>query len=158
MLPDGRGNVPATRDASRHRSTVMRSQFTQHLAKRGWVDPARAQRAADEALDFHEIIGAIALKHSLMTPDQIDHVLGQLQDGRQFGEVARELGYLSTGQVENLLVIQELHETFEVGQTLVLEGRINRNELLAEMAAFFADAAHPSVGESQARGHEQRVG
>lgn len=115
----------------------MRTRFVRHLAARGLIDAAAAERAAARSAEFREVAAAIALRHDLLAPEQMEEVLNQLTPEAKFGQVARELGYLSNEQVDALSVIQDLQNVIEVGQALILDGSIKRADLLGEMAAFF---------------------
>ena len=88
----------------------------EHPATREWADAGNT-------------IGMLALRMGLLSVEQIDHILeSQEQEGsgRRFGELAESLGLLSHDQVARLLAIQSLNRELELGERLVLAGRIHR--------------------------------
>jgi hypothetical protein len=123
----------------------MRARFARHLAANGLIDPAMAERAAVRAAEFREVAAAIALRHDLLAPEQMEEVLNRLTPETRFGQVARDLGYLTGEQVDALSVIQDLQDVLEVGQTLILDGALKRTDLLREMVEFFKQAERPGA-------------
>ena len=112
-----------------------------------FVDFLRARLAlADEELpqpgewaDAGNTIGMLALRMGLLSVEQIDHILeSQEQEGsgRRFGELAESLGLLSHDQVARLLAIQSLNRELELGERLVLAGRIPVRELVRQLYDF----------------------
>ena len=124
---------------------MMRARFARHLAARGLVNGEAAERAAAKAAEFRELAAALALRHDLLAPEQMDEVLNRLTSGAPFGRVARELGYLTEDQVDALSVIQDIQDALEVGQALILEGSLTRADLLREMVDFFKHAGGPDA-------------
>lgn len=89
--------------------------------------------------DAGNTIGMLALRMNLLMVDQIDHVLElQEKEGnvRRFGEVAESVGLLSHRQVSRLLAIQSLNREMEMGERLVLAGRIDVQELVRHLNDF----------------------
>lgn len=89
--------------------------------------------------DAGNTIGMLALRMNLLMVDQIDHVLElQEKEGniRRFGEVAESVGLLSHRQVSRLLAIQSLNREMELGERLVLAGRIDVHELVRHLNDF----------------------
>lgn len=115
----------------------MRESFVRYLAESGLVPEPEARRASSATLCFRELIGVIAVSHGLLTMQQVDTVLAHLTDGRRFGEVAVELGFLTPDQVRMLLEVQELHELVEIGEELLLRGILTRPQLAGALAGFF---------------------
>lgn len=123
----------------------MRVRFAQFVASRGYVAPARAHQLAKARPQFREVLGAIALGHGLITLEQLEDVLQHLAGDALFGEVAIRLGYLSPEHVDRLLAIQELQEAIEIGEALLLDGLIGRQQLLEELTSFFASVGCPAA-------------
>jgi hypothetical protein len=101
-----------------------------------------------EWADAGNTIGMLSLRMGLLTVDQIDHILEiQEQEGssRRFGELAESLGLLSPGQVARLLAVQSLNRELELGERLVLSGRIEVPELVRRLNEFVnSDGTRPS--------------
>ena len=116
----------------------MRSRFAQYMVKRGYLSADEAGSLCLEAASFREVVGAIALSHNLISMGQLDHILSCLGKDKRFGEAALELGYLTDGQLESLLAIQEMQEAVELGEALMVRGSLNRSGILAELSRFFA--------------------
>lgn len=116
----------------------MRSRFAQYMAQRGHLSAVEATDLSLEAASFREVVGAIALSHNLISMEQLDHILSCLGRDKRFGEAAQELGYLTDGQIESLLAIQEMQEAVELGEALMVRGLLDRSGVLAELSRFFA--------------------
>ncbi len=85
-----------------------------------------------------QTIGAIALRLNALTIEQIDGIIDyQSNDKLLFGEIAVRLGYLSETEVARLLEIQEFQRALELGELLVLAGRIDVRRLCQLLAGFF---------------------
>lgn len=112
-------------------------------------------RLADEELpesgewaDAGNTIGMLALRMGLLSVEQIDHILEtQEQQGncRRFGELAESLGLLSQVQVSRLLAVQSLNRELEMGERLVLAGRIEVRDLVQSLSEFI-ESAENSAG------------
>ena len=92
-----------------------------------------------EWADAGNTIGMLSLRMGLLSVEQIDHILElQEQEGntRRFGELAEFLGLLTHGQVSRLLAIQSLNRELELGERLVLNGRIDVAELVGHLKDF----------------------
>jgi hypothetical protein len=97
-----------------------------------------------EWADAGNTIGMLALRMGLLTVEQIDHILEtQEQEGnsRRFGELAESLGLLSHSQVSRLLAVQSLNRELEMGERLVLSGRLEVKELVRHLADFVNNAS-----------------
>jgi hypothetical protein len=95
---------------------------------------------AGEWADAGNTIGMLALRMNLLTVEQIDHVLElQEREGnrRRFGELAESLGLLSHDQVSRLLALQSLNRELELGERLVLAGRLGVPELVRHLHEYF---------------------
>ena len=83
--------------------------------------------------------GAVALRLGLLTVEQIDHILETQETEGQtklFGEIAVELGYADQSEIERLLTIQRLNRRLELGEQLVLAGRVDLDTLLTHLREF----------------------
>jgi hypothetical protein len=92
-----------------------------------------------EWADAGNTIGMLALRMGLLSVEQIDHILEtQEQEGsvRRFGELAEALGLLSHAQVTRLLAVQSLNRELEMGERLVLSGRLEIGELVRHLNDF----------------------
>jgi hypothetical protein len=84
-----------------------------------------------------QTIGALALRLNALTIEQIDGIIDfQSQERMLFGEIAAHLGYLTETEVARLLELQEFHRALELGELLVLAGRIDVPQLCALLAGF----------------------
>jgi hypothetical protein len=98
-----------------------------------------------EWADAGNTIGMLALRMNLLSVEQIDHVLElQEREGnvRRFGEMAESLGLLSHSQVERLLAVQTLNRELELGERLVMAGRLEIADLIRHLSDFINGAAH----------------
>jgi len=92
-----------------------------------------------EWADAGNTIGMLSLRMGLLAIEQIDQILEhQEQEGniRRFGELAEFLGLLSHAQVSRLLAIQSLNRELELGERLVLNGRMEVGELVGHLKDF----------------------
>jgi hypothetical protein len=89
--------------------------------------------------DAGNTIGMLALRMNLLSVEQIDRIL-ELQESednsRRFGEVAESLKLLSQTQVSRLLDVQTLNRELELGERLVMEGRLEISELIRHLNDF----------------------
>ena len=82
-------------------------------------------------------IEALSLRLNLLTVEQIDRILeSQEADGRLFSEIAVELGFLSDGEIGWLLEIQRLNELIELGEQLVVSGKVDAATLITQLGQF----------------------
>jgi hypothetical protein len=81
----------------------------------------------------------LALRMNLLSVEQIDRIL-ELQEGegnvRRFGELAESLKLLSHSQVARLLAVQTLNRELELGERLVMEGRLEIGDLARYLSEF----------------------
>jgi hypothetical protein len=81
-------------------------------------------------------LGMIALNHGLLTSVEIKHILqAQAGTGRKFGEVAVDLTILDEDQLRRLLA-EHARINFDVGEILVMKGRLSAKKLEEERRAF----------------------
>ncbi len=94
---------------------------------------------AGEWADAGNTIGMLALRMNLLSVEQIDRILEQ-QEGegniRRFGELAESLNLLSHTQVARLLAVQTLNRELELGERLVMEGRLELGDLVRHLSDF----------------------
>lgn len=92
-----------------------------------------------EWADAGNTIGMLALRMNLLSVEQIDRILEmQEHEGnvRRFGELAESLDLLSHSQVERLLAVQTLNRELELGERLVMDGRLQIGELVRHLSDF----------------------
>jgi hypothetical protein len=94
---------------------------------------------AGEWADAGNTIGMLALRMNLLSVEQIDRIL-ELQESegnvRRFGELAESLKLLSHSQVARLLAVQTLNRELELGERLVMEGRLEIGDLVRHLSDF----------------------
>jgi hypothetical protein len=131
----------------------MRIEFANYLVDQGCVDSASANEAAAAAQSFREIIGALALRYELMSPEQVEAVLAELSPGQKFGELAVERNFLTRHQVDSLLQIQCLEEIVEIGGNLLLQGNLSAEEFLSRTSEFLNSVARPLLTSGKESGN-----
>jgi hypothetical protein len=92
-----------------------------------------------EWADAGNTIGMLALRMNLLSVEQIDRILEtQEREGsvRRFGELAESLGLLSHSQVARLLAVQALNRELELGERLVMDGRLEIGDLVRHLSDF----------------------
>jgi hypothetical protein len=89
--------------------------------------------------DAGNTIGMLALRMNLLSIEQIDRIL-ELQESegnsRRFGEVAESLELLTHTQVARLLDVQTLNRELELGERLVMEGRLEIGDVIRHLSDF----------------------
>ncbi len=91
-------------------------------------------------------IGSLTLRLGLISIDQLDDLLEvQEREGGLFGQVGVRLGYLTQEQVDALLEIQQWNRFLELGQQLVVTGRISAETLSACIMDFNCKYAAETV-------------
>ena len=113
-------------------------RFGEFLLERGRVSAPDMDAARRMQLINNHLIGVLAVDHGLLKPADLEHILNHQTAGSpppRFGEVAIGLGYLSHGQLEELLTIQA-ENRLRIGDVLVLQSRLTEQELLAELRAY----------------------
>jgi hypothetical protein len=84
-----------------------------------------------------QTIGALALRMNALSIEQIDGIIDfQSHEQMLFGEIAIHLGYLTKLEVDRLLELQEFHRALELGELLVMAGRIDVPQLCRLLAGF----------------------
>lgn len=84
-------------------------------------------------------LGAMALRLNLLTAEQVDRILEIQEEGsqrRRFGEMAVQEGLMTTEQVNLLLEIQHANKRLELGEQLVISGKLDVPELFRCLADF----------------------
>jgi hypothetical protein len=92
-----------------------------------------------EWADAGNTMGMLALRMNLLSVEQIDSILElQEREGnvRRFGELAESLNLLSHAQVERLLAVQTLNRELELGERLVMDGRLEIADLVRHLSDF----------------------
>ncbi len=81
----------------------------------------------------------LALRLGLLSVEQIDQILESQendQQGKLFGEIAIEFGFVQQVEIDRLLQLQQLNRRLELGEQLVLSGRIDIATLLTTLHDF----------------------
>jgi hypothetical protein len=89
--------------------------------------------------DAGNTIGMLALRMNVLSVEQIDRILElQEREGsvRRFGELAESLNLLSHPQVARLLAVQALNRELELGERLVMDGRLEIADLVRLLSDF----------------------
>lgn len=118
----------------------MSQPFVNHLVKTGILSAQQASRVEAWASGRHDPVGIIAVEHGMIIGRQIDDVLGRQRDwDRRFGQIAVEMGYLSDGQLDSLLTIQEFRDQTRVVEAVILAGLAPSGEILRAYGRFVLD-------------------
>lgn len=124
------------------------SHFIDFIERRLELSPSERPRAGAWA-GTGNTLGSIGLRVGLIGLDEIDQIISkQSADNRLFGEIAIEAKFLSQAQVDVLLQLQHFHRCLDTSAPLVLEGRLQFDELLSLMAEFFRVAASQEASAS----------
>lgn len=84
-------------------------------------------------------LGAMALRLNLLSAEQVDQILEIQEEGPQrkrFGEMAVQQGLLTEEQVAILLELQHANKRLELGEQLVVRGRLDIPQLFRCLADF----------------------
>jgi len=112
--------------------------FTEYLQKQLGLEDRDIPQPSEWA-NVGNTTGAVALRLGLLSVEQIDAILEHQENENHtklFGEIAVELGYASQEEIDHLLEIQQLNRRLELGEQLVLAGRIDIDTLLTNLHSF----------------------
>jgi hypothetical protein len=92
-------------------------------------------------------IGALALRLNLLSEADVDKVL-EIQDARggYFGEIAIEREFLTPAQVDRLLDVQKLHDDLNLGEQLVVDGRLDLPSLVNMLGQYMREQGDTTAG------------
>lgn len=103
--------------------------FEEFLAERLGLTPDECV-ASSEWSGTGNTIGALALRLGALDLNQIDRILDvQEEDKRLFGVLAIDLGFMTSSQVDRLIELQRYHQIVEIGEHLVVQGKISTEEM-----------------------------
>ncbi|MCG3137290.1 MAG: hypothetical protein HJJLKODD_01133 [Phycisphaerae bacterium] len=117
----------------------MGNSFLDFLKHRGLLRQRRSAEG-DNDLEFREVLGAIALRHGMLTPEQVDEVLLMADQQRPFHLIALELGFLNEQQINRLQKCQLLEEALQIGVGAILAEQLEPQVMLRELNAYFESA------------------
>jgi hypothetical protein len=114
------------------------SGFCDYLLKKGRITELQLFRARSKCASLNLNTGHCAFAFGFISRGQIQNILGiQQRTGQRFGEIAVALGYLTSGQVQTILKLQsKYHLTME--DALVREGAMTREDLESERQLYLA--------------------
>ncbi len=118
---------------------MAKELFGQYLIRRGLV----CQEDIEEALMLQDILkdslGAAALANDIITYKDVGRILEQVdRTGAPFADCAVKLGILSQAQVDHLRSKDEVCR-IKIGELLVATAKLTKNELQAELDAFYRE-------------------
>lgn len=121
------------------------SGFGEYLAACLQTGPDQ-QPVAGQWSRMGHTIGALALRLNLLSEADVDKVL-EIQDaqGGYFGEIAIEQGFLTPDQVDRLLDIQKLHDDLNLGEQLVVTGRLDIPSLVNMLGQYVREQGGTSA-------------
>lgn len=104
-----------------------------HLLRTGLITAEQLCDAAEYCDSKRPPIGLLAVRKGKLTMGQLFRVLGQqADDNRQFGQVARDMGFMTDRDVSELLLAQQ-EATPSVPHRLVEMGVLTESQLDAEV-------------------------
>ena len=120
----------------------MVEDFLQFVASRGLLTTEQLKIVRTQLRTAPEPIGMLAFRHGMISGADIDRVLeAQRHDGRVFGELAVEMGLLTTEQIQALLCVQRYRYAVEVAEALALSGLVPPGRILPALGEFLSARA-----------------
>jgi hypothetical protein len=112
--------------------------FGGFLLNEGEIDEHDLERALSYQRVEHVAIGVLAVREKYLSERQLCDVKGhQRERGGLFGEIAIELGLLSEGCVNVLLMMQKGNNR-RIGEILVMLGSVKRDDMESHLQMFHA--------------------
>ncbi len=110
--------------------------FGQHLLHKGLITEEQLIKALDHQLHSRVWLGRLAFEDELLDLDQVVEILARQDVTKKlFGEVAVELGHLTSAQRDHLLEVQKLRSP-RLGQVLAELGLFSVDVLEEELEAY----------------------
>jgi len=113
--------------------------FANFILETGLVDKENLDDAISIQRTTRPPIGEFALDKKWLTREKIFKILNAQKEpegkGKLFGEVAIELEFLDVSQVSDLVISQNYPATF-IGEILLSQKTINRNQLICALTEF----------------------
>lgn len=118
----------------------MKAELTDFLVSTGRIQREQLQLISREDWLSREPIGRLALLHGLLSAADIDEILNrQLTDHRLFGEIAIQLGMLTSEQLDILYKGQSVRACVELVEDLALAGILDFGEGLNAAMEFISN-------------------
>ena len=112
--------------------------FGGFLLNEGKIGEYDLERALSYQRVEHVAIGVLAVREKYLSERQLCDVKGhQRERGGLFGEIAIELGLLSEGCVNVLLMMQKGNNR-RIGEILVMLGSVKRDDMESHLQMFHA--------------------
>jgi len=117
----------------------VRNPFVEFLVERGFLSAEVARWLSGKGKFVREPIGAIAVCHGMLRPDQIDVILDrQGTSGNLFGEIAVEMGFMTKDQIDLLIRVQAFRACADIAETLILGGALSYEDAVQNLGVFLA--------------------
>ncbi len=128
------GRVAICKDYGDKRNKIA---FGEYLLYEEKIHAYELELALDFQKQKHVSIGVLAVQEGLLADRQLCVVLDyqRLRGKGLFGELAVELGFLSQGDVDTLLEMQD-ESHIRIGEVLILLGAITREEMEVALNEF----------------------
>jgi aspartate ammonia-lyase len=111
-------------------------EFQIFLVEKGVVNENDLRDIETMTNNTNVSLGMIALNHGLLTSLEVKRIMkAQAETGKKFGEAAVELEILDEDQLRALLA-EQATINFDVGEILVMKGRLSAKKLEEERQAF----------------------
>lgn len=132
--------------------------FIRYLSANEIIDEAALRRAQTNVGAVDLRLGRIALLEGFVTPEGINDILWVQREAmnRKFGEIAVELGIMSSEEVRRSLELQN-DEMFAFCQSVILDGLIAPQTLYAIVKTFLEESLEKYVEERRMEQY-RRVG
>ncbi|MCA9484831.1 MAG: hypothetical protein KC553_13955 [Nitrospina sp.] len=118
--------------------------FGEFLVDKGLVDEETLVIALDQQRQVNSPLGQVALKAGLINKKDLYRILTEQRRpesrDKSFGLIALELDILTVEQVD-LLVAQQSESNLMLGEILVEEGALSKNQLLQCLEQFYSQEA-----------------
>lgn len=118
--------------------------FGEFLVDKGLVDEETLVIALDQQRQVNSPLGQVALKAGLISKKDLYRILTEQRRpesrDKSFGLIALELDILTVEQVD-LLVAQQSESNLMLGEILVEEGALSKNQLLQCLEEFYSQEA-----------------
>ncbi len=115
----------------------MLREFVQFLCSHKQVPARRVAEYGRWQPGSRERFGSIALRHGMLTVDNVDEILQDKRRLERFGETASRLGLLAAEDVERVLMIQSFQDLTDFVEWVLVRGMLTNDELVKTMAEFW---------------------
>ncbi len=114
--------------------------FGEYLVKKGLVDEETLVIALDQQRQQNSPLGQVALKSGLINKKELFKILTEQRKpeskDKSFGLIALELEILTMEQIDGLVASQS-ESNFLLGEILVVEGVLSKNQLNQCLKEFY---------------------